>query len=64
MVKDPNCYNGYIAGYWDGVKDSMSGKASGSQTEGIRKLPIQAMAISTRAKNCLKNWKNQELKGI
>lgn len=53
MRKDPLYYEGYIAGYRDGVKDAISGKTDDWQSSELGKLPIHAMAISTRACNCL-----------
>lgn len=53
MSNDPLYKKGYIAGYWDGVKDAASGKVTDWQSTDIAKLPIQAMGISTRACNCL-----------
>jgi len=53
VTKDPLDYKGYIAGYWDGVKDTISGKVTEQQSSDIGKLPIHAMKISTRAHNCL-----------
>lgn len=44
---------GYLAGYWDGVKDSISGSVTQWQENDIGKLPIQAMGLSSRACNCL-----------
>ena len=55
MEKDQSYYNGYLTGYWDGVKDASSGKTSDWQKTGIGKLPVKAMAISTRAHKCLLN---------
>lgn len=55
MSKDPLYYKGYIAGYWDGVKDHASGKVADGQSSDIGKMPIQAMALSNRTRNCLVN---------
>ena len=46
-------YRGYIAGYRDGIKDGSCGKSASTVESDIVNLPIQAMALSTRAKNCL-----------
>lgn len=55
MCKNPICYEAYLAGYRDGVKDVTSGKAVAWQLSDLGKLPIKAMALSTRAYNCLVN---------
>ena len=55
MVSDPLYKKGYIQGYWDGIKDATSGKTTDWQRLDIVELTIQAMGISTRACNCLKN---------
>ena len=55
MVNDPLYKKGYIQGYWDGIKDATSGKTTDWQRLDIVELTIQAMGISTRACNCLKN---------
>ena len=44
---------GYIAGYRDGLRDGVQGKAPIPVAEDIRHLPIAAMEVSTRARNCL-----------
>ena len=44
---------GYVAGYWAGVQDALSGTVTDWRSSDIRKLPIQAMGISARACNCL-----------
>ena len=49
MLNDSLYKKGYIAGYWDGVKDSLSGKTIDWRSSDIGELPIQAMGISTRA---------------
>lgn len=56
MCKDPIYYEAYLAGYRDGVKDVASGKAAAWKSTDIGNSPIRAMAISTRAYNCLANY--------
>lgn len=46
-------YKGYIAGYWDGLKDGACGKITYAEDRDILSLPIQAMGLSTRAYHCL-----------
>lgn len=53
MSKDHLYRVGYIAGYWDGVKDAVSGKVNDWQASDTASLPIKAMDISPRAYNCL-----------
>lgn len=53
MSDDIAYKQGYIVGYWDGVKDSISGKVTDYQKSDITKLPIKSMEISSRACNCL-----------
>ena len=53
MPKDPQYKQGYIVGYWDGVQDAVSGKITEWQVSDIGNLPIKAMALSTRAYDCL-----------
>lgn len=53
MGKDSLYYEGYLAGYWDGVKDAVSFKVQDCPSVHNRTLPIHAMALSTRAYNCL-----------
>lgn len=43
---------GYIAGYRDGLRAAEEGKAP-QIDRGVAALPVQAMDISSRAKNCL-----------
>ena len=45
-------YKGYIAGYYDGIAAAKQGIIT-ENTKDVSYLPIQAMAISSRAKNCL-----------
>ena len=53
MIQNPLNQKGYVTGYWDGVKDAISGNVKDCQTSGIANLPIKAMALSSRAYNCL-----------
>lgn len=53
MRREPLYYEGYIAGYRDGVKDAVTGNVTDWKTADIRKMPVRAMALSTRAYNCL-----------
>ena len=53
MIQNPLYQKGYVTGYWDGVKDAISGNVKDCQTSGIANLPIKAMALSSRAYNCL-----------
>ena len=55
MLNDLHNKNGYIAGYWDGVKDACCGKAEQWQSKNIMKLAVKAMGLSARAGNCLIN---------
>ena len=43
----------YVTGYWDGVKDAMAGRITQLHESDVTKMPINAMAVSRRAKNCL-----------
>lgn len=53
-MSDDHLYKkGYAAGYWAGVQDALSGTVTDWRSSDIRKLPIQAMGISSRACNCL-----------
>jgi len=55
MLNDLHYKNGYIAGYWDGVKDVYCGKATQWQSKEMMNLPVKAMGLSSRAMNCLIN---------
>ena len=55
MLNNIDYKNGYIAGYWDGVKDACCGKAMQWQSKDMMNLPVKAMGISSRAINCLIN---------
>lgn len=46
-------YKGYIAGYRDGLKAAHSGQSAELHDESVTGLPILAMALSSRARNCL-----------
>lgn len=46
----------YIAGYRDGVKDALDGKVGDWDNTDLGELPIKAMALSSRATNCLMNY--------
>lgn len=50
---DSGYYQGYIAGYRDAIAGTISGKAAHIAENDLAALPIKAMAISTRAHNCL-----------
>ena len=56
MCRDPRYYEGYIAGYRDGVKDCISGKTEDWRFSDIGKMPVGAMGLSTRAYNCLTRY--------
>ena len=49
-------FEGYIAGYRDGLQAAASGKELWQMQEDIRSLPIKSMDISTRAVNCLSRY--------
>lgn len=53
MTEDSLYQKGYIKGYWDGVKDTATGKVADWEKSDIAKLPIKAMLLSPRACNCL-----------
>lgn len=53
IPKGSNYSKEYIAGYRDGAKDAVSGKLTDGAVLEIAYLPIKAMEVSTRAKNCL-----------
>ena len=44
---------GYLTGYRDGVRHAFEGKVSPSIDADLLDLPIDAMNLSTRARNCL-----------
>ena len=44
---------GYVAGYRDGLKAAAQGKTEENPLGDIPDLPIDRMAISARARNCL-----------
>ena len=46
-------YKGYIAGYRDGIANTISGHAAPIDENNLSLLPLKAMAISVRAHNCL-----------
>ena len=46
-------YKGYIADYRDGIRDGVCGKSAKATEMDITKLPIQAMALSTRTHHYL-----------
>ena len=52
MEKDSQYYKGYVAGYRKGIVDGLAGKRL-EPVETIADLPINAMRISARARNCL-----------
>lgn len=47
--------HGYTAGYQAGVEAALGGYQKANVAEDISLLPIQAMEITNRAKNCLRN---------
>ena len=53
MRTEPLYMRGYLAGYWDGVRDSVSGTVMQWHENDIGQLPVQAMGLSSRACNCL-----------
>lgn len=53
MVMDDRYRNGYLAGYFDGVRDAAGGKLKAGSAESIEQYPAKAMGISQRAINCL-----------
>lgn len=46
-------FKGYLAGYRTGIKDAVCGKITIVPDDAIAALPLQAMALSTRANHCL-----------
>jgi len=56
---DASYYKGYCIGYWDGYQAAMESGLSrgfGKRIENsVGDLPIEAMEISSRARNCLRN---------
>jgi len=56
MRTKPLYMQGDIAGYSDGVRDANSGKPVDWMTSDLARLPIKAMALSSRATNCLMNY--------
>lgn len=44
---------GYIAGYLDGVRDGRNGKEADFAEGDMAALPVRAMDVSARARNCL-----------
>lgn len=52
-TKENLYYKGYIAGYRDGICDAACGKNRVNIENDITRLPIIAMALSSRAQNCL-----------
>lgn len=45
---------GYMAGYRAGVEDEKNGSSKKSVDSEVMELPIEAMAVSKRAYNCLR----------
>ena len=43
----------YIAGYWDGVNDTLNKREAILAADELMALPIKAMDVSTRVRNCL-----------
>ena len=52
---DSQYQKGYIAGYRDGLKAATQENANIHFTEDMPNLPIDALPLSARAKNCLKH---------
>ena len=52
---DSQYQKGYLAGYRDGLKAAAQGKVRINFTEDMPDLPIDAIPLSARAKNCLRN---------
>ena len=50
---DSPYYQGYIAGYRDGIAAASNGEAVHVAENDLASLPIKAMVISSRAYNCL-----------
>lgn len=50
---DKQYYKGYLAGYWDGVNDIRRGRLLKPDTDDLMMLPVEAMTVSVRARNCL-----------
>lgn len=46
-------YKGYVAGYRDGVRDGANGRNLETLDSDIANYPIEVMALSSRAQNCL-----------
>lgn len=46
---------GYAAGYQAGVEAARNGRIPQEYKSNITELPVDAMDVSTRAKNCLRN---------
>lgn len=51
--QDERYYQGYMAGYWDGVSDTLNNRSVMPVSGDLMTLPIKAMNVSTRARNCL-----------
>ena len=51
---NPIHYSSYLAGYRDGVRDTLNGKITRIPNNDLAALPLQAMGLSTRATNCLR----------
>lgn len=46
-------HQGYVAGYRDGIRDGASGKSLDEIEQEFTNFPIEMMAVSVRARNCL-----------
>ena len=53
MAIDEQFSKGYAVGYSDGVRDTLEGKAKLMENRMHTEYPVKAMAISSRAINCL-----------
>ena len=51
--KVAQCRKAYIVGYRDGVRDAQNGMDLTNIDSDLLKLPVEAMEITTRARNCL-----------
>ena len=47
-------FEGYMSGYRDGIRNTLHSMEKKNEQEDFADLPISAMCISTRAKNCLR----------
>lgn len=52
-MKASEYQKGYVAGYRDGIKAASQGKSEENIAGNMPDLPIEAMQVSARARNCL-----------